>query len=137
VGGTDRRREGTSRRDLVEPVILDAGVFISLDNPSQRRVVLALMQRMQAASIEPTTNEVVLAQAWRDPARQVPIAMLVKATTVYPFGDPKVVGMRCAASGTSDVVDASLAVLADQLDLTILTTDPLDMANLNAAYQAL
>jgi hypothetical protein len=122
---------------LVEPVILDAGVFISLDNPSQRRVVLGLIQRMQAAGVEPTTNEVVLAQAWRHPARQVPMAMLVKATTVYRFGDPKVIGMRCAASGTSDIIDASLAVLADQLNLTIVTTDPLDMAELNVAYQAL
>ncbi len=118
-------------------MILDAGVFIALDNPAQRRVVLALIQRMQAEGIEPTTNEAALAQAWRDPARQVPMAMLVKATTVYPFGDPKAIGMRCAAAGTSDVIDASLAVLADQIDLTILTTDPSDMARLGVAHKEL
>jgi hypothetical protein len=118
-------------------VILDAGVFISLDNPSKRRVVLALIQRMQAEGIEPATNEAALAQAWRDPARQVPMAMLVKATTVHPFGDPKVIGLRCRASGTGDVVDASLAVLADQLDMAVLTTDPDDMTKLGVRHQTL
>ena len=118
-------------------MIFDAGVFIALENASQRRVVLALVERMQAEGIELATNEAALAQAWRDPAKQVPIAMLVKATTVYPFGDPRVIGRRCAIAGTSDVVDASLAVLADQLDMAILTTDPADMAHLNVAFSEL
>lgn len=137
MGNPDGSGEGASRGGLVEPLILDAGVFIALDNPSQRRVVLALTERMRAEGVDPTTNEAELAQAWRDPARQVPIVMLVKATTVYPFGDPKVIGMRCARAGTSDVVDASLAVLADQLHRPILTTDPADMARLDVAYQEL
>lgn len=118
-------------------MILDAGVFIALENPSQRRVVLALVERMRAEGVEPATNNAALAQAWRDPTRQVPMAMLVKATTVYPFGDPKIVGMRCAMTGTSDVVDASLVVLADQLDMAIVTTDPVDMARLDAAFHEL
>ncbi len=116
-------------------MILDAGVFIGLDNPSRRRVILALMRRMQAEGVTPTTNEAVLAQAWRDPSKQVPMAKLVKATTVYPFGDPRAIGRRCAIAETSDVVDASLAVLADQRGLSILTTDPDDMARLGVAFQ--
>lgn len=118
-------------------MIFDAGVFIALENPSQRRTVLALVQRMQAVGITPTTNEAALAQAWRDPSRQVPLGMLVKATAVYPFGDPRAIGRRCALTETNDVVDASLAVLADQLELSILTTDPDDMARLNVAFQEL
>jgi len=122
---------------LVRSVIFDAGVFIALENPSQRGVVLALVEKMRAEGVEPATNDAALAQAWRDPAKQVPMAMLVKATTVYPFGDPRVIGQRCAIAGTSDVVDASLAVLADQLDMTIVTTDPADMARLNVAFREL
>ena len=118
-------------------MIFDAGVFIALDNPAQRGVVLALVERMQAEGVEPSTTDAVLAQAWRDPAKQVPMAMLLKATTVYPFGDPRVIGRRCATSGTSDVVDASLAVLAEQLDMTVLTTDPDDMARLGVTFQEL
>ena len=58
------------------------------------------------------------------------MTMVVRATTVFPFGDPQTVGRRCAESGTSDVVDASLAVLADQLGEKILTTDASDMRRL-------
>ncbi|MEZ5375398.1 MAG: hypothetical protein R2733_02735 [Acidimicrobiales bacterium] len=118
-------------------MILDAGVFLALENPSQRRVVLALVEKMQAEGVEPATNEVALAQAWRDPAKQVPMAMLVRATTVYPFGDPRVIGRRSAVAGSSDVVDASLAVLADHLGMPILTTDPADMAVLDVAFRKL
>lgn len=57
--------------------------------------------------------------------------------TVYPFGDAKTMGWRCALAGTSDVVDASLAVLADQLNTSILTTDPEDMKKLGAAHRVL
>ena len=120
-----------------QPVILDAGVFISLENPAKRGVVLALAERMLAEGVIPATNGPVLAQAWRNPPRQAMMARLAKATTVYPFGDAKTVGLRCATSGTADVVDASLAVLADQLGLTVLTTDGDDMAKLNVAHTVL
>ncbi len=118
-------------------MILDAGVFIALDNPAKRRIVVALVEKMLAEGTTPVTTETVLAQAWRNPATQVPMARLVATTTVHPFGDPQTVGLRCARSGTSDVVDASLAVLADQLGLTIVTTDPDDMARLGARHVTL
>lgn len=118
-------------------MILDAGVFIALDNPSKRRIILALVRKMKAEGVIPVTNEAALAQAWRDPSKQVPMGMLVKATSVYPFGDPRIIGQRCAQSGTSDVVDASLAVLADQLEVKILTTDTADMRKLGASAEEL
>lgn len=118
-------------------MIFDAGVFIALENPAQRGVVLALVERMRQDGVDPVTVDAALAQVWRNPATQVPISMLVKATTVHQFGDPKTIGMRCAMAGTSDVVDASLAVLASQLDMTVLTTDPNDMAALGANYNEL
>ena len=90
---------------------------------------------MHAEDVTPTTNEAALAQAWRNPSKQVPMTMLVKATTVHPFGDARAIGRRCAIAETNDVVDASLAVLADQLGLSVLTTDPDDMAPLGVAFQ--
>lgn len=111
-------------------MIFDAGVFIALDSPSKRRVILELVREMHERGVVPKTNEAALAQAWRDPSRQVPMAMLVKAAAVFPFGDPRTIGRRCAESGTSDVVDASLAVLGDQLGEKVLTTDASDMRRL-------
>lgn len=118
-------------------MIFDAGVFIALDNPSKRRVVIAIVEKLQTEGVTPATTEPILAQAWRQPATQVPIARLVDAISVYPFGDAKTVGARCAQTATSDVVDASLAVLGDQLQTTILTTDPTDMQRLGARHIAL
>lgn len=115
-------------------MIFDTGVFIALDRPSTRGTVIALVEKMMDDGVVPATNEPVLAQAWRNPAVQVPMARLVAAMNVYPFGDPKTVGLRCAHSGTSDVVDASVAVLADQLDVAVLTTDPVDMATLDVRH---
>jgi len=118
-------------------MIFDAGVFIALDNPAQREVVVSLIERLSQQQAVLHTTEAVLAQAWRDPARQAVMARLVKATTVLPFGDSKTIGMRCAQTGTNDVVDADIAIWSDVLDETILTTDPTDMAALGARHTAL
>ena len=115
-------------------MILDSGVFVALDNPSQARVLMRLISRMADDDEPLSTTEAVLAQSWRNPKRQVLMKRLVAITTVHPFGDPQTIGVRCATSGTSDVVDAGLAVLADQLGDVVLTTDPDDMAQLGAVH---
>jgi hypothetical protein len=45
------------------------------------------------------------------------------------------IGRRLAATGTSDVVDAPLAVVAENLDTFILTADHDDMSRLNARFE--
>ena len=115
-------------------MIFDAGVLIALEKPSKRRVVLALVEKHLAEGSLPVTTDAVLAQAWRDPARQVALTRLARTLDVFGFGDPQVVGVRCGQTRTSDVVDASLAVLADQLGETIVTTDPADMKKLEATF---
>ncbi len=67
MGRAIRSGQGQGRPDLGQPVIFDAGVFIALDNPSKRGVVHALMRKMIADGVLPSTNEAVLAQAWRNP----------------------------------------------------------------------
>lgn len=111
-------------------MIFDAGVFIAVESSSQRRTVLEIVHRLRVEGITLATNEAALAQAWREPARQVHMTRLVRALDVYPFGDPRAIGQRCAQTGTSDVVDASLAILADQLGVKVLTTDAADMRRL-------
>ena len=118
-------------------MIFDAGVFIALENESQRRVVVALVDQLLSESAPPLTTEAVLAQAWRDPARQVAMSRLVKATVSYPLSDPKLIGVRCKEAGTSDIVDADLSVWGEVLDDVIVTTDPIDMADLGARHVAL
>ncbi len=118
-------------------MIFDAGVFIALEKPSTRRIVLALVEKHLDEGLLPTTTTTALAQAWRDPAKQVALTRLARSVEVFPFGDPQVVGVKCGRSGTSDVVDASLAILAEQLRQTIVTTDPDDMKKLGAPHVTL
>lgn len=115
-------------------MIFDAGVFIALDTRSKRRVVAAIVEQMRIDGKVIRTTSPVLAQAWRDPARQVAMARLVKTLDVLPFGDSKAVGIRCADTGTSDVVDADLTIWAEVLGDTVLTTDPRDMTKLGAPH---
>ena len=135
MGGAVRPRSRRCASDMGRSVIFDAGVFIALEDPARRRVIVALVELMRSEGVAPVTNDAVLAQVWREPARQVPLTRLLKTMTVYPFGDPRAIGVRCARAGTSDVVDASLAVLADQLGMSVLTSDPDDFVRLNAPYQ--
>ena len=118
-------------------MIFDAGAFIALDKRSKRRIVLAIVEQLRDQGEPLRTTSPVLAQAWRDPARQAAMARLAKTMDVLPFGDAKTIGLRCATSATSDVVDADLATWADALDDTILTTDPRDMTKLNANHVVL
>lgn len=118
-------------------MIFDAGVFIALETKSKRRVVAAIIEQLRNDKEPMLTTNPVLAQAWRDPARQVAMARLVKSLDVLPFGDVKVVGARCASAGTSDVVDADLAIWAEVLADTILTTDVGDMSKLGAPHVSL
>jgi len=45
--------------------------------------------------------------------------------------------MVCAQTGTSDIADASLALLARQMDRPVLTTDPGDMRKLGVEFRKL
>lgn len=118
-------------------MIFDAGVFIALERKSTRRVVVALVEELLNEQQPIRTTDAVLAQAWRNPARQAAMARVVKGVDAYPFGNPQTIGARCGKTETADVIDADLAIWADVLDDTILTTDSTDMAKLGARYIAL
>jgi hypothetical protein len=76
----------------------------------------------------------VLAQAWREPARQAPLAQLLKkaGVVVVPLdaAAARATGILCAASGTPDVVDASVALCAHVHGDHVVTSDPVDIARL-------
>jgi DNA-binding transcriptional MocR family regulator len=72
---------------------------------------------------------------WRDSrGRQVNLSRLLQATDVRALSqrDGRAAGELQAAAGTSDAVDATVALLAARGD-RILTSDPGDIARLAAA----
>lgn len=109
-------------------MILDAGFLISVDRGerSARAAVLA-----EEAPDSWHTSHPVVAQVWRDGSSQARLAAFLKHVTVHPFDNGPAVGRLLARSGTSDVVDAHLVVLAVRLDDDILTADPTDLKTIS------
>ncbi|HVL99859.1 MAG TPA: PIN domain-containing protein [Egibacteraceae bacterium] len=106
-------------------MILDAGVFVSVDRDEERaRVFLTAAERAG----EPLhTSEAVVAQVWRDGARQARLAAVLKAIEVHALDDGRAVGAMLARSDGSDVVDAHVVFLGAALSQRVLTADPGDL----------
>lgn len=112
-------------------MILDAGVLVSVD---RLEVAAGSLSRLSDQGDEALhTSEAVVAQVWRGGARQAVLARFLRALEVHPLHDGRAVGRLLRASGTSDVVDAHVALLAEELDDDILTGDVDDMTQLVAA----
>ncbi len=70
-------------------------------------------------------------------ARQARLARLVKSGLLaiqdLDVDEARATGTLCGAAGTSDVVDASVAILARRHDAAVVTSDPADLRHLDAA----
>lgn len=114
-------------------ITLDAGPLIALDRNDRR--VVALLARARETGARVTVPATALAQALRRPAQQARLARLVRqpTTDVVPLDrvDATSLGPLLAASGTSDVVDAHVAICASRAHQRILTSDPDDLRALD------
>lgn len=115
-------------------MIVDAGPFIA-DGENLNSRLWALIKRASERGEDLHTTHPVLAQVWRDPARQANLGRLVRNFDIHSLDESVAVGRRLAATGTSDVVDAHLAVVAQQLGTFIITGDPEDMSKLGARFE--
>ena len=112
-------------------MILDAGFLISVDRgerAAQEFLAAALVHKTPL-----TTTHPVVAQVWRNGARQARLARFLRSVVVVAFDDGPEVGKLLARSGTSDVVDAHLVVVAVRRTEPILTGDVPDLESLAAA----
>ncbi|MDP9463881.1 MAG: PIN domain nuclease [Actinomycetota bacterium] len=112
-------------------MILDAGFLISIDRGerSAREFLTASLRHGTPLS----TTHPVVAQVWRDGARQARLARFLATLMVHPFDDGAAVGQILARSLTSDVVDAHLVAVALRLSEPILTGDVTDFERLAAS----
>lgn len=114
--------------------VLDAGALVGIERRNPK--IGALIKIASQHRIEMAVPSPVLAQVWRDGARQ---SLLSKALrnpimTEAPLNHSaaKRVGELLRATGSTDVVDAHVAILAEQLRAPVVTSDPDDLAKLNA-----
>jgi predicted nucleic acid-binding protein len=112
-------------------VILDTGFLISVDR-GERAAQVFLSAALRNETPLATTHPVV-AQVWRNGARQARLSTLLSSMVVYPLDDGAIVGNILARSNTADVVDAHLVDVAVRLGEPILTDDVKDIEALSAS----
>ncbi len=110
-------------------LVFDAGALIALDRGD--RTVIALLTIAAQQNNEVFTSSACIAQVWRDPARQARLTKALKGFIEAPLDPPTArrCGLLLALSGTNDIADAALALLAQTGD-TVITSDPEDIKRL-------
>ena len=112
---------------------MDSGGLIAYERRDER--AWAAIQSVRDRGRTVVIPAGVLAQAWRDGARQALLSALLKASDVRveSLSEPmaKAAGELCRLTGTADVIDASVVVTARRMGGTVLTSDPGDLARLD------
>jgi len=117
----------------VTALVLDAGAFVAYERDDRAMVARLRLAERQGLGLR--SNAVVVGQVWRDQrGRQARLARLLRAVDVRPVSerDARRAGELLGVSGTSDVVDATLVLLARPGD-QIITGDPGDIRVLVSA----
>jgi hypothetical protein len=112
---------------MTQPHLYDAGALIAIDKDDRR-----MWARYQVALDDGREIRVpagVVGQAWRDSRRQVRLGKFLVGCHVDPIGleTAKAAGILCGRAGTSDVVDATVVVMAAATGAIIWTSDPEDI----------
>ena len=114
-------------------LILDAGALIAFERGDPR--MRALVQRVRDRGANMAIPAAVLAQVWRDGSRQVRLAALLSARSVQVVplteGIAKAAGQLCGLRGTSDVIDACVALAAREAGAVVVPSDSDDLRRLD------
>lgn len=113
-------------------LVYDAGAFIAAER--NVRPLWALHDAALRRDVSPLVPAVVLAQVWRG-GPQPNVSRLLAGSSVSPLTDrlARAAGTLCGEAGTSDVIDASVVVLAHMAAAPVVTGDPGDLAALASA----
>lgn len=111
-------------------LVYDAGALIAAESGD------TTMWRIHRAALEARTPPLVpapvIAQAWRNGAKQALLARFLHGCDRVDFTSRNgyAVGELLAASGTTDIVDAIVALLAAHRGDIVVTSDPDDLRQL-------
>jgi hypothetical protein len=113
-------------------LVLDSGALIAIDRND--RAMWTRLKAAYLADVVPVTHAGVVGQVWRNGARQAQLAHALAGIDIHPVDEAlgRLCGELLAASRTADVIDAALALIAEDGD-DIVTSDPGDLATLVAA----
>lgn len=123
----------TRARTPAAGMTLDTGALIALDRGDKRMIALLLEALAQGSAFR--VPSAVLAQAWRDGRTQVTLGRFLRSegVEVVPLDDQlaRSCGELCRATNTSDIIDASVVILARERRDPIVTSDPHDLRRLD------
>jgi hypothetical protein len=113
----------------VAALVFDSGALIALERGD--RAVAALLATAVRSGAEAVTSTACVAQVWRNPARQARLARALAGFLERDLDKAQArdCGALLARSGTRDIADAAISLLADDGD-TVLTSDPHDIERL-------
>ena len=116
-------------------VVYDAGALIAADRSD--KLFYAFHSTTVARGTPRLVPAGVLAQVWRDGGRQARLSRALGTCTVVPLDvtAARGAGVLCGRAGTSDVVDASVVLLAARHRAGILTSDRGDIERLLDALE--
>ena len=123
----------TRARAAAPGIALDTGALIALDRGDKR--MIALLQRALVKGRVFHVPAGVVGQAWRDGRVQVTLARFLRSEEVeiIPLDEQlaRACGELCAVTETSDIIDASVVILARERRDAIVTSDPDDLRKLD------
>ena len=118
-------------------LVLDAGALIALDRGNKR--IIALLDRALAQGRAFRVPAGVVGQAWRDGRVQVTLARFLRSeeVEVVPLDEQlaRSCGELCGAANSSDLIDASVVILARERRDPIVTSDPNNLRRLDPSAQ--
>jgi len=113
---------------------LDTGALLALDQPSKALLMQARLDELRRRGGSICVPAAAVAQAWRSP-RQVRLARLLGASDVdvaiMTFAAARSVGLVCAQSDHSDVIDVHVVLCARGRHHAVATSDPDDIARID------
>lgn len=119
--------------EVYQRYVLDAGALVGIDRRNPK--ITALVKTAVRHKSEMIVPSGVLAQVWRNGARQVLLSKALRDPVMVEahlnHDDAKRIGELLRVSGSSDVIDAHVAVLAGRLQAPVITSDSGDIAKLN------
>ena len=128
---------GRTRTRTAAGIVLDAGALIALDRGDKR--MIALLRRALAQGRAFRVPAGVVGQAWRDGRVQVTLARFLRSEEVeiVPLDEQlaRTCGELCGATGSPDIIDASVVILARERRDAIVTSDPNDLRRLDPSAQ--
>jgi predicted nucleic acid-binding protein len=115
------------------PVVLDASALVAFERNDRRVRRLIELAADHGGAVHVPAG--IVGQVWRDGGRQVRLARLLKTGLLsvreLDIEEARAAGSLCGISGTADVIDASVALLARRHGAAVVTSDPDDLRRLD------